>query len=78
MAQRARKTTNHVREVITVDTSEERDSQSVASPLDAKEYAFRKRLMERMIARRNRQVPLDIHTDQLVREARAEAYGDEQ
>lgn len=48
-------------------------------PISEEERTFRKALMERMLARRNEQEYLDIPSDQLVREARAEAYGtDEQ
>jgi hypothetical protein len=52
---------------------------SIHGPIDDAERAFRKALMERMFARRNEQEYLDIPSDQLVRESRAEAYGaDEQ
>lgn len=44
-------------------------------PISDAERASRKALMERMLARRNEQEPLDIPSDQLVRESRAEAYG---
>jgi hypothetical protein len=45
------------------------------TPISDAERAFRKALMERMLARRNEQEFLDIPSDQLVRESRAEAYG---
>lgn len=49
---------------------------SVASePISEEERAVRRALMERMLVRRNEQEYLDIPSDQLVREARAEAYG---
>lgn len=52
---------------------------SAFEPISEEERAFRKALRERMLARRNEQEYLDIPSDQLVREARAEAYGtDEQ
>jgi hypothetical protein len=44
-------------------------------PISDAERASRKALMERMLARRNEQEPLDIPSDQLVRESRVEAYG---
>ena len=48
-------------------------------PITEAERAVRKRLMERILARRNEQEYLDIPSDQLVREARAESDGpDEQ
>lgn len=45
------------------------------APVSEEERAVRKALMERMLARRNEQEYLDIPSDQLVRESRAEAYG---
>jgi len=46
--------------------------------ISAEERAFRKALMARMLARRNEQEYLDIPSDQLIREARAEAYGSDE
>lgn len=43
-------------------------------PISEEERACRKALMARMLARRDEQECLDIPSDQLVREARAEAY----
>lgn len=52
---------------------------SAFEPISEEERAFRRALMARMLARRNEQECLGIPSDQLVREARAEAYGtDEQ
>lgn len=45
-------------------------------PISEKERAFRHALGERIRAMRDRQQPLGIPVDQLVREAREEAYGD--
>lgn len=45
-----------------------------AGPISEEDRAFRKALMERMLARRNEQESLDIPGDQLIREARDEAY----
>lgn len=62
-------------------SGDERDARDMVTfePISEEERAFRKALMERMLARRNEQEYLDIPSDQLVREARAEAYGtDEQ
>lgn len=41
------------------------------------ERAFRKTLAERTLAHRDQQSPLGITTTELIREARAEAYGDD-
>jgi len=41
------------------------------------ERAFRKALVARTLARRNEQEPLGVTSAELIREARAEAYGDD-
>jgi hypothetical protein len=48
-----------------------------SSPISEAERAFRMELAERIRANRDAQRPLGIPADQLVREARAEAYGDD-
>jgi len=52
-----------------------RTKPSAFEPISEEERACRKAQMERMLARRNEQEYLDIPSDRLVREARAEAYG---
>lgn len=57
---------------------EESDRLTIQFPeFTEEERAFRKALMERTLARRNQQPPLGITTAELIREARAEAYGDD-
>ncbi len=60
--------------------TDERDVRSTLTfePISEEERAFRKALMARMLARRNEQEYLDIPSDQLIREARAEAYGSDE
>jgi len=45
-------------------------------PLSEQERAWRRALVERTRAHRDSQPPLGISTDQLIRETRAERYGD--
>lgn len=49
---------------------------SVGGTLTDEERAWRKALVERTRAHRDRQPPLGISSDQLVRETRAEHYGE--
>jgi hypothetical protein len=48
-----------------------------STPISEAERAFRMELARRIRANRDAQRPLGIPADQLVREARAEAYGDD-
>lgn len=62
---------------MSADEAEDRTEWTAWGQISGKERARRKVLMERTLAHRNEQDPIGITTAELIREARAERYGED-